>query len=39
MKKLTPSDKEIIKDLAVLLLVWAVSVGLVVVFLRNFGVI
>lgn len=39
MNKLTPSDKEIIKDLAVLLLVWAVSVGLVVAFLRTLGVI
>jgi len=37
--KMTKTDKEVLIDLIPISLVWVVSVALVIIFLRNFGVL
>ncbi len=39
MKKLTPSDKEVIKDLAIMVVVWIASVALIISGLKSLGIL
>jgi len=38
MKKLAPTDKEIIKDLAIIVVIWTASVALIISGLKSLGI-
>jgi hypothetical protein len=38
MKKLAPSDQEIIKDLAIIVVIWTASVALIISGLKSLGI-